>query len=197
MTKINDLIIASNNQNKIREIKEILGNFFTNIYSLSDKNINVEIEETGSTFEENAIIKAKYIAELTGITALSDDSGLEVNALDGRPGVYSARYAGKNANTENNNAKLLKELDGVTDRRANFTSVIAICYPNGEIITAKGATYGRILEKLEGNNGFGYDPLFFSNDLQKSFGIATSEEKNKVSHRGLALQKMKELLSNK
>ena len=197
MTKINDLIIASNNQNKIREIKEILGDFFTNIYSLSDKNINVEIEETGSTFEENAIIKAKYIAELTGITALSDDSGLEVNALDGRPGVYSARYAGKNANTENNNAKLLTELDGVTDRRANFTSVIAICYPNGEIITAKGATYGRILEKLEGNNGFGYDPLFFSNDLQKSFGIATSEEKNKVSHRGLALQKMKELLSNK
>lgn len=197
MTKINDLIIASNNQNKIREIKEILGNFFTNIYSLSDKNINVEIEETGSTFEENAIIKAKYIAELTGITALSDDSGLEVNALDGRPGVYSARYAGENANTENNNTKLLKELDGVTDRRANFSSVIAICYPNGEIITAKGATYGRILEKLEGNNGFGYDPLFFSNDLQKSFGIATSEEKNKVSHRGLALQKMKELLSNK
>ena len=145
------------------------------------------------TFEENAIIKAKYIAELTGITALSDDSGLEVNALDGKPGVYSARYAGEKANTENNNAKLLKELEGITDRRANFTSVIAICYPNGKIITARGTTYGRILEKLEGNNGFGYDPLFFSNDLQKSFGIATSEEKNKVSHRGLALQKMKEL----
>ena len=195
MTKINDLIIARNKKNKIREIKEILGDFFTNIYSLSDKNINVEIEETGLTFEENAIIKAKYIAELTGITALSDDSGLEVNALDGKPGVYSARYAGEKANTENNNAKLLKELEGITDRRANFTSVIAICYPNGKIITARGTTYGRILEKLEGNNGFGYDPLFFSNDLQKSFGIATSEEKNKVSHRGLALQKMKELLS--
>lgn len=193
MQKINELIIASNNKHKIVEIKAILGDFFSNIYSLSDKNINVEIEETGSTFEENAIIKAKYIAQMTGIPALSDDSGLEVNALGGAPSIYSARYAGEPSDSNKNNEKLLKEMDGITDRRANFTSVIAICYPDGKIITAKGATYGRILTQPQGENGFGYDPLFFSDDLNKCFGVATSEEKNAVSHRGRALQNLKEI----
>lgn len=195
MNKIKDLIIASNNKHKIVEIKQILGQFFENIYSLADKGIDVEIEETGSTFEENAIIKAKYIANLTGITALSDDSGLEVNALNGAPGVYSARYAGEPSDSNKNNAKLLKELQGVTDRTANFASVIAICYPNGKIITAKGQTFGKILTEAIGKNGFGYDPLFFSDELNKGFGLATAEEKNAVSHRGHALQNLKDILT--
>ena len=161
MQKINELIIASNNKHKIIEIKDILGEFFKNIYSLSEKNINVEIEETGKTFEENAIIKAKYISELTGLPALSDDSGLEVEALNGAPGVYSARYAGEPSNSDINNKKLLKEMQGKSNRNANFTSVIAICYPNGKIITANGKTYGKILTELQGENGFGYDPLFY------------------------------------
>lgn len=197
MQKINELIIASNNKHKIIEIKDILGEFFKNIYSLSEKNINVEIEETGKTFEENAIIKAKYISELTGLPALSDDSGLEVEALNGAPGVYSARYAGGPSNSDINNKKLLKEMQGKSNRNANFTSVIAICYPNGKIITASGKTYGKILTELQGENGFGYDPLFYSNDLKKSFGLATSEEKNAVSHRGRALQNLKEILSKR
>ncbi len=197
MKKINELIIASNNKHKIIEIKDILGEFFKNIYSLSEKNINVEIEETGKTFEENAIIKAKYISELTGLPALSDDSGLEVEALNGAPGVYSARYAGEPSDSNKNNAKLLKEMQGKIDRNANFTSVIAICYPDGKIITASGKTYGKILTELQGENGFGYDPLFYSNDLKKSFGLATSEEKNAVSHRGRALQNLKEILSKR
>ncbi len=195
MQKINELIIASNNKHKIIEIKAILGEFFQNIYSLQDKNINVEIEETGTTFEENAIIKAQYIANLTGVPALSDDSGLEVKALGGAPGVYSARYAGEPSDSNKNNEKLLKELKNVSDRTANFTSVIAICFPNGETITAKGQTFGSILTAPQGNNGFGYDPLFFSNDLNKCFGIATSEEKNAVSHRGRALQNLKNILT--
>ncbi len=197
MQKINELIIASNNKHKIIEIKDILGEFFKNIYSLSEKNINVEIEETGKTFEENAIIKAKYISELTGLPALSDDSGLEVEALNGAPGVYSARYAGEPSDSNKNNAKLLKEMQGKIDRNANFTSVVAICYPDGNITTAKGKTYGKILTELQGENGFGYDPLFYSNDLKKSFGLATSEEKNAVSHRGRALQNLKEILSKR
>ena len=197
MQKINELIIASNNKHKIIEIKDILGEFFKNIYSIRKKNINVEIEETGKTFEENAIIKAKYISELTGLPALSDDSGLEVEALNGAPGVYSARYAGEPSNSDINNKKLLKEMQGKSNRNANFTSVIAICYPNGKIITANGKTYGKILTELQGENGFGYDPLFYSNDLKKSFGLATSEEKNAVSHRGRALQNLKEILSKR
>lgn len=196
MQKINELIIASNNKHKIVEIKAILGEFFQNIYSLQDKDINVEIEETGSTFEENAIIKAQYIANLTGIPALSDDSGLEVKALGGAPGVYSARYAGEPSDSNKNNAKLLDALKNIDDRTANFTSVIAICFPNGEIITAKGQTFGKILTAPQGDNGFGYDPLFFSDDLNKCFGIASSEEKNAVSHRGRALQNLKSILND-
>lgn len=194
--KITDLIIASNNKHKITEIKQILGDYFQNIYSLSDKGINVEIEETGKTFVENAVIKAKYIATLTGLPALSDDSGLEVNALGGAPGVYSARYAGEHGDSAKNNAKLLKEMQNITDRKANFTSAVAICFPDGTILTAEGKTYGKILTDYQGNGGFGYDPIFYSDDLNKSFGTATPEEKNSVSHRARSLQKLKELLNS-
>lgn len=196
MYKINELIIASNNAHKIAEIKAILGEFFEKIYSLKDKNINVEIEETGKTFEENAIIKATEICRLTGLPALSDDSGLEVDALCGAPGVYSARYAGEPSNSENNNKKLLDNMRGIESREAHFTTVIALCFPSGDVITAEGKTFGRILTEPQGENGFGYDPLFYSNDLGTSFAVATAEQKNAVSHRGRALAKMKNMLKD-
>lgn len=192
MTK--DLIIASNNKNKVKEIKEIFTGIFDNVYSLADKHINIDIEETGSTFEENALIKARAICDLTGMTALADDSGLEVDALGGEPGVYSARYAGSGHDDHANNRKLLKALEGVTDRKAHFTCVVALCSPNGDIATARGEVQGYILTAPVGDNGFGYDPLFFSTELGKSFALATAEEKNAISHRGRALQKLKKII---
>ena len=189
------LIVATGNEGKMKEIRMTLADSGIEAVSLKEAGIEIEIEENGTTFEENAIIKAQYIANLTGVPALSDDSGLEVKALGGAPGVYSARYAGEPSDSNKNNEKLLKELKNVSDRTANFTSVIAICFPNGETITAKGQTFGSILTAPQGNNGFGYDPLFFSNDLNKCFGIATSEEKNAVSHRGRALQNLKNILT--
>lgn len=183
-----DIIIASNNQHKIREIKTILGAKFDNIYSLSESGINVDIEETGSTFLENAIIKAQTICKMTGLPTLADDSGLEVEALKGAPGVYSARYAGEPCNDKNNNALLLKNLANCDNRNAMFTSVIVICYPDNTTISAEGHCKGKILFYEIGNGGFGYDPLFYSFDLNKTFGVATSEEKNSVSHRAKALE---------
>lgn len=194
MKNFEELIIASNNKNKVKEIKSILGGYFKNIYSLEEKNINVEIEETGSTFEENAIIKAKYITKLTGMVALADDSGLEVEALGGAPGVYSARYAGEPCNDKANNKKLLNEMKNIENRNAQFTSVIALTFPNGKILTACGHTSGKVLCEEVGTGGFGYDPLFFSYDLKKTFGVATSEEKNTISHRSRALENLKKLL---
>lgn len=192
MTK--DLIIASNNKNKVKEIKEIFTGIFDNVYSLADKHINIDIEENGSTFEENALIKARTICELTGMTTLADDSGLEVDALGGEPGIYSARYAGEGHDDAANNQKLLKAMEEVTDRKAHFTCAVALCSPNGDITTARGEVQGYILNEAVGDNGFGYDPLFFSTELGKSFAIATKEEKNAISHRGRALQKLKKLI---
>lgn len=188
------LVIASNNKNKIREIKEILGTFFEEIVTLKDLGIDVDVEETGTTFEENALIKAREICRLTGLPALADDSGLCVNALGGAPGVYSARYAGENHVDAENNALLLKNMADVTDRKAHFCTAIVLVYPDGSYRSVSGETYGEILHAPEGSNGFGYDPLFYSYDLKKSFGLATAEEKNAVSHRGRALRRMEEIL---
>lgn len=184
-----DLIIASNNTNKIREIKEILGEKF-DLYSLKDKNIDIDIEETGATFAENALIKAKAIAELTGSPALADDSGLEVFALNGAPGVYSARYGGEHGDDNANNRRLLDEMDNIPDRRAKFTSVIVVYYPDCRYITAEGSVEGIIISEPRGNNGFGYDPIFYCNELGKSFGEASEEEKNSLSHRFRALNNL-------
>lgn len=187
-------VIASNNKNKIIEITQILGNFFDKLYSLKDLGIDIEIAETGSTFYENALIKAKEISKLTNMAALSDDSGLEVAALCGAPGVYSARYAGENATDEKNNALLLKNMEKITKRQAQFVSSIVLYYPNGKIVSALGSTQGEILYKEKGKNGFGYDPLFYSYDLHKSFGESKQEEKNMVSHRARALAQIKDIL---
>lgn len=192
-----DIIIASNNVHKVDEIRQILKGKFDNIYSLKDKMIDIEIEENGKTFYDNALIKASTIVSLSGLPTLADDSGLEVDALNGAPGVYSARYAGEKCDDNANNAKLLAQLEGITNRSARFVCNMILCYPDGKIVSAAGITEGYILESPRGNSGFGYDPLFFSKDLEKSFGIASNEEKNSVSHRGRALQELVQKLNTK
>lgn len=192
-----DVIIASNNKHKIIEIKQILGNCFNRIYSLAERGIEIDVEETGSTFRDNAYLKAEAVCKISGLPALADDSGLSVDALDGAPGVFSARYSGLHATDEENNKLLLKRLEGVEERTAKFVSVVALVFPDGRKIDAKGETKGKILTVADGEGGFGYDPLFFSDELSKSFGRASSEEKNAVSHRSKALKNLVKKLSEK
>ena len=191
------LVIASNNKHKIREIKEILGNFFEVAYSLSDLSIDTEIIEDGTTFFENALIKAKAISQMTKMAALADDSGLVVDALGREPGVYSARYSGQGHTDEKNIDYLLKNLTGIKNRKAYFVSCVVLYFPDGTYLSAEGKTEGDILHVREGEGGFGYDSVFFSSDLKKSFGLATSEEKNAVSHRGRALRALQAMLTEK
>lgn len=184
------LAIATNNAHKLHEIRAILEDSFDELLSLDDLGIDIDIDETGTTFKENAILKAETICKLCGMPTLADDTGLMVDALDGAPGVYSARYAGIEHNDKNNRALLLKNLQNVENRNAHFETVIAICFPNGDILTSSGRVDGYILHEERGNEGFGYDSLFYSNELEKSFAEATSYEKNSVSHRGRALRAM-------
>ena len=189
-----NIVLATNNKNKLVEMRAILGNIFENIYSLSDLNIDVDVEETADTFTGNAILKAIEICKIANLTALADDSGIVVDALNGDPGVYSARYAGGHGDDEKNNDKLLENMVGVPKekRTCRFVSAMAICYPDGKCVTAEGVIEGVLLEKREGVDGFGYDPLFFSTELEKSFGVATSSEKNSVSHRSRAIKNLLE-----
>ena len=191
------LAIATNNQHKLQEIRAILGDSFEELLSLKDLGIDVDVEETGKTLEENALIKARAILSLSGIATLADDTGLMVDALNGAPGVYSARYAGEEHDDAKNRALLLKNLDGVKDRSAHFATVIALCYPDGKTLTASGRVNGEILLSERGTEGFGYDSLFFSTELGKTFAEATQAEKNSVSHRGRALRAMLELVKSK
>lgn len=185
------LVVASNNENKIREIKEILSEHFSEIVGLKDAGITSEPEENGKTFYDNALIKARGAkALLKNTCVLADDSGLEVEALNGEPGILSARYSGGNASAASNNIKLLNKMKGIKNRKANFTCVMVLIKENDEIITSEGKVFGEILTELKGDKGFGYDPLFYSQELKKSFAEASSEEKNKISHRGLALKNL-------
>ncbi len=193
--RLSEVVIASNNAHKISEIKAVLDGYFESFHSLKEKNIDIEIEENGSTFFDNALIKARTIAELTGLPALGDDTGLMVDALDGAPGVYSARFAGPEHDDKKNVDLLLKKLDGVKDRTARFKTVVVLYFPDGDYITAEGAAEGKITLSEHGHNGFGYDPVFFSDDLGKTFAESTSEEKNAVSHRGRALSALKNKLN--
>ncbi len=187
------IAIATNNRKKLAEIRAVLGGFFEEMYSLDDLGISVEIEETGSTLTENALIKARAILGMTGLASLADDSGLMCDALDGAPGVYSARYAGEGHDDKANNALLLENLAG-RDRSAHFCSVIALCLPDGREFTAEGRVDGIILDAERGEGGFGYDPLFFSPELGKTFAEASPDEKNSVSHRGRALRNMESVV---
>jgi XTP/dITP diphosphohydrolase len=184
------LVLATNNKDKIREIKQLLDELPITIMTAEDFLDFPDPEETGTTLEENAIIKAREIAEFCDMPALADDSGLEVDALDGAPGVYSSRYAGDDVTYRDNNDKLLRELSGVpTEKRtARFRCVIAIAWDKDDIQTVDGAADGVIAEDIAGREGFGYDPVFVYPPAGKRFSEMTLEEKNKISHRGLALK---------
>lgn len=185
------LVVASGNLAKIKEIQEILSDF--DISGYKEEGLDFEIEENGATFYENALIKAKAVSDALGVPALADDSGLVVEALDGAPGIYSARYAG-DGDDKHNNELLLKNMESKENRNAKFVCCMVYYNPNGEIITGYGETHGKILDKEQGENGFGYDPLFFSDDLKMSLGIADPVEKNKISHRFRALQELRSKL---
>ena len=182
------LVVASGNKNKIREIADIFKDF--DVVSQKEMGFDEDVEETGLTFAENALIKARAASKALGVMALADDSGLCVDALDGAPGIYSARYCGAHGFDKENRDLLLKNMEGVENRRAYFMSAIALVYPDGREFVAEGRTYGEILTQEEGTGGFGYDCIFKNEDLGKSFGIATAEEKNAVSHRFRGLQAM-------
>lgn len=182
------VVAATANPHKLREMCEILQDF--EIISEAEAGFSEEVEETGETFSDNALLKARAVAKATGMAALADDSGLCVEALGGAPGVYSARYAKLFAPegwTAGNRAFLLKMLHGVQNRRAYFACAVALVFPDGRQLTAEGRTYGRILCENRGKNGFGYDPLFYSEELGCTFAEASEEAKNSVSHRGRAL----------
>lgn len=195
--KLETLIVATGNKHKLQEIQAIFKD--VRVVSARDAGYPGDPEETGATFEENAIIKARAAAEALNLPALADDSGLCVAALGGAPGIYSARYAGGHGDNKKNREKLLAELGDEKNRAAYFRSAAALCFPQsmgGKTVTATGDTHGRILTREEGENGFGYDCLFYSDDLCKSFGVASAEEKNAVSHRFRALTALKEKLKS-
>lgn len=195
--KVETLVVATGNKHKLQEIQAIFKD--VRVVSAREAGYLGDPEETGATFEENAVIKARAAAEALNLPALADDSGLCVAALGGAPGIYSARYAGGHGDDKKNREKLLHELRGIENRAAYFRSAAALCFPqsmSGKTVTATGDTHGRILTREEGENGFGYDCLFYSDDLCKSFGVASAEEKNAVSHRFRALTALKEKLKS-
>ena len=186
------VLLASNNGHKIKEIKEILGDFF-DVVSLREAGVESDPEETGATFEENARIKAVAGMKASGMPCIADDSGLEVFALDGLPGVMSARYAGGHGDDSAKNEKLLRELENTSDRSARYVCVICMAFPNGHEIVARGECRGTILKEARGEGGFGYDPLFFFPQFGKTFAEITAEEKNEVSHRKAALREFEKI----
>jgi XTP/dITP diphosphohydrolase len=191
------LVLATNNEDKVREIVRLLSDLDIEVLTSKDFDHFPDIEETGETLEENAILKAEGIFKATGVVSLADDSGLEVDYLNGAPGVYSSRFAGPGCTYDDNNRKLLKELTGVPreKRTARFRCVIAVCFGPNQMETVEGSAEGYITEKKRSGGGFGYDPVFYYPPLEKTFAELTLDEKNAVSHRGLALVKAKELLA--
>lgn len=185
---ISPLVFATNNENKIKEIKEVLKNNFE-ILGLKDINCNDDLPETGTTLKDNALQKAQYIYDKFNINCFADDTGLEVEALNGAPGVYSARYAGPDKSAEDNMNLLLKKLEGVEKRNARFVTVIALII-NGEKYFFEGEVKGLITKTKSGNKGFGYDPVFKPDGYDCTFAEMTLEEKNKISHRAIAMKKL-------
>lgn len=190
------LIFASHNQNKVIEIKKIMPSSIK-IISLNEINLGVsEIEETGKTLEENALIKARFVYEKTGENCFADDTGLEVETLNGEPGVYSARYAGPEKSSEKNMFKLLEQLKNKTNRSARFKTVIALILDNKEYLF-EGIINGEIIAEKKGDMGFGYDPIFKPNGLEKTLAEMNLSEKNNFSHRAKAIEKLITFLNNK
>lgn len=190
------IIFATGNEGKMREIRMILADLGVEILSLRDAGIDIEIEENGKTFEENAVIKAKAVMEAAGTLVLADDSGLEIDYLNGEPGVYSARYLGEDTSYRIKNQNLIDRLKGVPEekRTARFVCVIAAAFPDGRILTARGTIEGIIGYEERGDGGFGYDPIFWLPEYGCSTAELTMEKKNELSHRGKALRAIKEEL---
>lgn len=188
------IILASNNKDKVKEVKEILKGY--DIISMKEAGIDVDIEENGMTFEENALIKARAIMKLTGQITMADDSGLEIDYLNKAPGVYSARFMGHDTSYDIKNKALIQKLEGVkgSDRSGRFVCAIAVCFPDGREIVKRGTMEGLIAEEIKGDNGFGYDPIVYLPEYGKTSGELAPEEKNKISHRGKALALIKEEL---
>ncbi|BCO10706.1 non-canonical purine NTP pyrophosphatase [Desulfolithobacter dissulfuricans] len=184
---VNIIVLATNNQNKVREFKELLKDFPVEIKCLKDYGPLPGVVEDGATFDDNAYKKSSHYARVLGLPCLADDSGLVVDALDGAPGVYSARWAGENATDWDNCEKLLKEMEGKKDRSARFMCVLSLATPGGPALTWEASCEGEITTERRGESGFGYDPVFFYPPLGKTFAEIPMEEKNKVSHRGKAM----------
>ncbi len=188
------IVFATNNKHKLDEVRAIVGMYF-DVLSLSDIGCHEDIPETGDTFEENAIMKARYIKEKYGYDCFADDSGLEVTALNNAPGVFSARYAGEPSNSLRNIEKLMQNMQGIADRSARFRTCIALLYAGEEYIF-EGCIEGSIIDTLRGENGFGYDPLFMPQGYDITFAEMSSDEKNKISHRAIATKRLVEFLTN-
>ena len=181
-------VLATHNPGKLKEMGAILAQFGVEVVSLRDLGLTVDVEETGTTFAENAMLKAKAICAAAKLPAIADDSGLCVDALNGGPGVYSARYGGEGLDDKGRYMLLLNSLRGQSTRTAHFTCAIACAFPNGDTLTAEGRCDGTIAYAPMGEGGFGYDPVFFVPELKKTFGQLTAEEKSAISHRGRALE---------
>jgi len=190
------LIFATGNENKMKEIRMILGDLDYEILSMKEAGIDVDIVEDGKTFEENAAIKATAISEIANCVVLADDSGLEVDYMDKQPGIMSARWMGEDTSYRIKNAKIIENLEGVPDekRTARFVCAIAAAFPDGRVVTKRGTIEGIIGYEERGENGFGYDPIFFLPERGKTTAELSPEEKNEISHRGKALQMIKEEL---
>ena len=191
------LVLASQNEKKLKEMNDILSHLGIEVCLQSPQlGVHVEVEETGDTFEENSRLKAQAVMEATGMPAIADDSGLCVDALGGAPGVYSARYGGPGLDDTGRYRLLLENMRGQTPRTAKFVSVITCCFPNGDVLTARGECQGTIAYAPQGEGGFGYDPVFFLPQRKKTFAQLTAEEKNEISHRGKALALFREKLQD-
>ena len=191
-----EIILATNNAGKVREFKEMLADTDISILPLKEAGINIDVEETGTTFKENALIKARALCKLTGKPTLADDSGLEVDALNGEPGVYSARYLGEDTSYEIKNKSIIDRLEGVNgeDRAGGFRCCMALVLPDGREFITEGQMRGIIAKEPAGENGFGYDPIVFIPEYGKTSAQLEPEVKNMISHRGKALSKMIEVI---
>ena len=187
-------ILASQNQHKLVEMQNILSAHGVEVVLQSELGLHVEVEETGATFAENAMLKAKAVMAASGLPAIADDSGLCVDALNGAPGVYSARYGGPGLDDAGRYKLLLENMRGQLDRRCKFVSAICCCFPNGDRVEARGECAGTLAYAPKGADGFGYDPIFFVPGLKKTFAELSPEEKNAISHRGNALKAFREKL---
>ena len=188
------LVLASKNQKKLKEMRDILSHLGVEVCSEADAGVDIEVEETGTTFEENSLLKARAVMEASGLPAIADDSGLCVDCLNGAPGVYSARYGGEGLDDTGRYRLLLENMRGQMPRTAKFVSVITCCFPNRDVLTARGECPGTIAYAPQGEGGFGYDPVFFVPGLKKTFAQLTAEEKNAVSHRARAIKALLELM---